>query len=98
MRLEANRVELCDRAHVYPSDRTLQCQCFDSDGGFSYEHRGTLSPEGAATLDAELAAADHYLRGDRDAAKPSADISCTRGSPITDDLCLRTIFRSHVRA
>src|SRR5690554_3856812 len=45
-------------AHLYREGRALQFQCFDGEGVFVYENRGTLTPEAAATLDAELMAAD----------------------------------------
>lgn len=48
----------CQRAHLYRDGRSLQYQCFTLDGAFSWENRGTLSPEGAEDLDAELADAD----------------------------------------
>lgn len=48
----------CSRSHLYRDGRALQLQCFTQEGAFSYENRGTLSPEGDEALDAELAAAD----------------------------------------
>ncbi|HLT37857.1 MAG TPA: hypothetical protein VK034_16310 [Enhygromyxa sp.] len=51
-------LEACRRAHLYRNGRSLQYQCFTLDGSFSWENRGTLSPDGAAALDAELASAD----------------------------------------
>ncbi len=51
-------IEACNRSHLYRDGRRLQYQCFTLAGEFSWENRGTLSPEGAAALDAELAAAD----------------------------------------
>jgi hypothetical protein len=50
--------ESCRSAILYRDGRALQYQCFTSTGAFSYENLGTLSPDGAAALDAELLAAD----------------------------------------
>lgn len=48
----------CARPHLYREGRLVQRQCFDPDGLFSWENLGMLTPETAAALDAELAAAD----------------------------------------
>lgn len=48
----------CSQVNLYRASRALQYQCFTSDGGFSWENRGTLSADGLVLLDAELAAAD----------------------------------------
>lgn len=58
IRLEVGTVAPCSSRILYRQGRELQSQCFDQDGEFSYENRATLTPEAAATLDAELAAAD----------------------------------------
>lgn len=50
--------EACSRSYLYRDGRALALQCFTREGEFSYENRGTLSPAGAAALDAEFAAAD----------------------------------------
>jgi hypothetical protein len=50
--------ESCRSSILYRDGRALQRQCFTGTGAFSYENLGTLSSEGAAALDAELAAAD----------------------------------------
>lgn len=36
----------------------MQYQCFATDGSFSWENRGTLSPDGEAALEAAVAAVD----------------------------------------
>ncbi|PRP94044.1 hypothetical protein ENSA5_41560 [Enhygromyxa salina] len=48
----------CARSHLYRDGREVQYQCLDVDGVFSWENRGTLTPESAAALDTELATAD----------------------------------------
>lgn len=58
IRLEVGTVAPCSSRILYRQGPELQSQCFDEDGEFSYENRGTLTPETAATLDVELAAAD----------------------------------------
>jgi hypothetical protein len=48
----------CVEAHLYRVQRVIQFQCFDPNGTFSYENRGTLSVEGEAALDAAIAVTD----------------------------------------
>jgi hypothetical protein len=48
----------CVEAHLYRAQRVIQFQCFDPNGTFSYENRGTLSDEGEAALDAAIAVTD----------------------------------------
>jgi hypothetical protein len=48
----------CSEEYLYREGRAVQSQCFDQDGKFSYEKRGTLAVQASTTLDAELAAAD----------------------------------------
>jgi hypothetical protein len=48
----------CATAFFYREGRQVQQLCFFSDGLFSYENRGTLTPGASAALDVELAAAD----------------------------------------
>src|SRR5690349_5111448 len=44
--------------YLYRQGREVQSQCFNGDGTFKYENRGTLTVEAAEMLDAEIAAAD----------------------------------------
>ena len=48
----------CASVRLYRLGRELQYQCFDYEGSFSWENRGTLSPEASDTLDMAIAAAD----------------------------------------
>jgi hypothetical protein len=48
----------CANSHFYRDGRLVQQLCFFSDGRFSYENRGTLTPHASVALDAELEAAD----------------------------------------
>ena len=48
----------CVEGHLYRARDQVQFQCHASDGTFSWENRGALSPEGQATLDSALAGAD----------------------------------------
>lgn len=66
----------CGEAHLYRAQRSVQFQCFATkDGTFSWENRGTLSLEGAAALDAALAAADF------DNTEPAPDDGLCKGNP-----------------
>src|SRR5690606_492033 len=51
-------ISACARSHLYRQGRAVQYQCFDVDGVFSWEIRGTLTAEAAVSLDEELATAD----------------------------------------
>jgi hypothetical protein len=44
--------------NLYRQGRQIQVQCFDWDSNLVYDNRGTLTPEAATMLDAEIAAAD----------------------------------------
>lgn len=48
----------CATSHLYRDDLQLQYQCFDTDSGFSWENRGTLTTAAATALDDAIAAAD----------------------------------------
>lgn len=48
----------CGNGHLYRDGRQIQSLCFDQHDDFSYENRGTLTPESAQKLDEALAAAD----------------------------------------
>jgi len=50
--------EECATSRLYRDGRQVQHQCFDSQGDFSWENRGTLSSAAAETLDMALANAD----------------------------------------
>jgi hypothetical protein len=51
-------IPACASSNLYREGRAVQHQCFDVDGVFSWENRGTLTVEAAAALDAVIASAD----------------------------------------
>ncbi|PRP96031.1 hypothetical protein [Enhygromyxa salina] len=48
----------CAASHFYREGRQVQQLCFFHDGRFSFENRGTLTPEASVALDVELVTAD----------------------------------------
>jgi hypothetical protein len=44
--------------NLYRQGRQIQVQCFEWGGTFVYDNRGTLTPEAATMLDAQIAAAN----------------------------------------
>jgi hypothetical protein len=65
----------CVEAHLYRAQRAVQFQCFDPNGTFSWENRGTLSVEGEAALDAAIAVTDF------DNTEPAPDYGSCKGDP-----------------
>jgi hypothetical protein len=59
MRVEGTwAISTCARSHLYRQRREVQHQCFDANGQFAWENRGTLTADASAKLDAALAEAD----------------------------------------
>jgi len=50
-------IEGCASSRLYRDGRRVQYQCFDSQGAFSWDNRGTLTESASAALDSELASA-----------------------------------------